>query len=184
MCRKWKLQLHYLRQRKSRSKDRMSTKLGCLERSIDPNMHHNWAAQVSLINNKKNVFFSGSLNGSTTSWNTKNWSSFGEWPAAENLAITWNTSSMGKPSLPRSSCQILQTTLSSLFSPRQGSPRWRKRSCCILRPRWSLRLAVLLVFFSASPSWPSGMEQYGWETTLTFVNRHSLNDNKRQKFSR
>ena len=183
MCRKWRLQLHCLRQRKSRSKDRMSTKLGCLEPSIDPNMHHNRAAQVSLIN-KKNVFFSGSLNGSTTSWNTKNWSSFGEWPAAENPAITWNTSSTGKPSPPRSSCQILQTTLSSLFLPRQGSPRWRKRSYCILRPRWSLRLAALLVFFSASPSWPSGMEQYGWETTLAFANQHNLNDNKCQKFSR
>ena len=173
MCRKWRLQLHCLRQRKPRSKDRMSTKLGSLEPWIDPNMHHNRAAQVSLVN-KKNVFFSGSLNGSTTSWNTKNWSSFGGWPAAENLAITWNTSSTGRPSLPRSSCQILQTTLSSLFLPRQGSPRWRKRSFCILRPRWSPRLAALLVYFSDSPSWPSGMEQYGWETTLAFANQHDI----------
>ena len=33
-----------------------------------------------------------------------------------------------------------------------GTPWLRRRSCCTPPPRWSLKLAALLVFFSASPS--------------------------------
>ena len=84
----------------------------------------------------------------------------------ESLATTLSTSSNPIQSLPRSTHPAM--TLSSLCSPRPGTPPSRGRSSCTLHPPWSPRSEDPSVCFLASPSSLSGMAPSRRTSILAF----------------